>query len=137
MKNTSFKRNIPHGILLVLSLAAAGAGGWLVSEQLGTMSSTLRDGTATALEVYVGQSLIVVGAAVLGAGLIGVLLALALVVVRALLPTAPAVVEEARDESAQDVVADAPEQTEPAEETSTGDADAASETTEQTAPALR
>lgn len=128
MKNTSLKRNLPHGILLVLSLAAAGLGGWLVSEQLGTMTSTLRDGTATGVEVYVGQSLIVVGAAVLGAGLIGVLLALALVVVRGLMPAAPLV--EAGDATAQHVVDDAAEQTSP------GDADADSETAAQ-APALR
>lgn len=76
-------------ILLIVSLAATGVGGWLIAGQIGTMTSTLLDGTATGVEVYVGQSLVVVGAAVLGAGLIGLLLALGLTAARALVP-APA-----------------------------------------------
>ena len=52
------------------------------------MTTTLMDGTATGVEVYVGQSLVVVGAVVLGAGLVGLLLSLGLVAARTLVSTA-------------------------------------------------
>lgn len=92
--NKSLTRSIGFWLLLVLSLAATGVGAWLISGQLGTMTTTLTDGTATGVEVYVGQSLVVVGAAVLGAGIIGILIAIALTAVQALIPTpTPAVVE--------------------------------------------
>jgi UPF0716 family protein affecting phage T7 exclusion len=92
--NKSLTRSIGFWLLLVLSLASAGVGGWLIAGQLGTMTSTLLDGTATGIEVYVGQSLVVVGAALLGAGVIGILIAVALSAVQALLPSpAPVVVE--------------------------------------------
>lgn len=91
--NKSLTRSIGFWLLLVLSLASAGVGGWLIAGQVGTMTSTLLDGTATGIEVYVGQSLVVVGAALLGAGVIGVLIAVGLSAVQALLPSpAPAVV---------------------------------------------
>ncbi|MGJ0388430.1 hypothetical protein [Microbacterium sp. CGR1] len=92
--NKSLTRSIGFWLLLVLSLASAGVGGWLIAGQIGTMTSTLLDGTATGIEVYVGQSLVVVGAALLGAGVIGFLVAIALTAVQALIPTtAPVVVE--------------------------------------------
>lgn len=92
--NKSLTRSIGFWLLLVLSLASAGVGGWLIAGQVGTMTSTLLDGTATGIEVYVGQSLVVVGAALLGAGVIGILIAIALTAVQALMPaTAPVVVE--------------------------------------------
>ena len=92
--NKSLTRSIGFWLLLVLSLASAGVGGWLIAGQIGTMTSTLLDGTATGIEVYVGQSLVVVGAALLGAGVIGFLVAIALTAVQALMPaTAPVVVE--------------------------------------------
>lgn len=92
--NKSLTRSIGFWLLLVLSLASAGIGGWLIAGQVGTMTSTLLDGTATGIEVYVGQSLVVVGAALLGAGVIGLLIAIALTAVQALMPaTAPVVVE--------------------------------------------
>ncbi|CAH0182644.1 hypothetical protein [Microbacterium foliorum] len=92
--NKSLTRSIGFWLLLVLSLASAGVGGWIIAGQLGTMTSTLLDGTATGIEVYVGQSLVVVGAALLGAGVIGLLISVALVAVQALVPsTTPVVVE--------------------------------------------
>ncbi len=92
--NKSLRRSIGFWLLLVLSLASAGIGGWLIAGQIGTMTSTLLDGTATGIEVYVGQSLVVVGAALLGAGVIGILVAVALSAVQAILPSpAPVVVE--------------------------------------------
>jgi UPF0716 family protein affecting phage T7 exclusion len=92
--NKSLTRSIGFWLLLVLSLAATAVGSWLISGQLATMTTTLTDGTATGVEVYVGQSLVVVGAVLLGAGIIGFLLVLGLTAVQALLPApAPAVVE--------------------------------------------
>ncbi|WP_181164194.1 hypothetical protein [Microbacterium foliorum] len=85
--NKSLTRSIGFWLLLVLSLASAGIGGWLIAGQIGTMTSTLLDGTATGIEVYVGQSLVVVGAALLGAGVIGILVAVALSAVQAILPS--------------------------------------------------
>nr|WP_201469986.1 hypothetical protein [Microbacterium hydrocarbonoxydans] len=92
--NKSLTRSIGFWLLLLLSLSSTGVGGWLIAGQIGTMTSTLLDGTATGIEVYVGQSLVVVGAALLGAGVLGILLAVALTAVQALMPAAkPAVVE--------------------------------------------
>mgnify|MGYP000863884521 CR=1 FL=1 len=95
--NKSLTRSIGFWFLLVLSLALAGVGGWLIAGQIGTMTSTLLDGTATGIEVYVGQSLVVVGAALLGAGVLGILLAIALTAVQALIPSAAPVVVEPID----------------------------------------
>lgn len=95
--NKSLTRSIGFWLLLVLSLASAGVGGWLIAGQIGTMTSTLLDGTATGIEVYVGQSLVVVGAGLLGAGVIGLLIAVALTAVQALLPSRTPVVVEPID----------------------------------------
>lgn len=86
--NKTLTRSAGFWLLVVVSLAAVGVGGWLIAGQVGTMTTTLLDGTATGIEVYVGQSLVVVGAVVLGAGLIGLLLSLGLVAARTLV-TAP------------------------------------------------
>lgn len=92
--NKSLSRSIGFWLLLVVSLATTAVGAWLISGQIGTMTTTLLDGTATGVEVYVGQSLVVVGAGVLAAGIVGILLTLGLVAARSLVPTpAPAVVE--------------------------------------------
>jgi hypothetical protein len=103
----SLTRSIGFWLLLVLSLASAGVGGWLIAGQIGTMTSTLLDGTATGIEVYVGQSLVVVGAALLGAGVIGFLVAVALSAVQALLPSpAPVVVEPIDGDTESDAADD-------------------------------
>jgi hypothetical protein len=102
--NKSLSRNIAFWLLLVLSLVSALVGGWLIASQLGTMTTTLLDGTATGVEVYVGQSLVVVGAAALGAGIVGVLLAVGLAAVSSLVPRRAIIAEEASpivDESAE------------------------------------
>lgn len=99
--NKSLTRSIGFWLLLVLSVASAAVGGWIISGQIGTMTSTLTDGTATGVEVYVGQSLVVVGAALLGAGVLGILLAVALTAVRSLIPTAAPVVVEPIDWTAE------------------------------------
>lgn len=95
MKKTSLTRSIPYWLLLVLSIAAVAVGGWLVWNSTTTMQTTLLDGTATNIEVYVGQAWITAGAAILAAGIIGLLLALGLAAARALIPAfAPVVADE-------------------------------------------
>ncbi|WP_233486825.1 hypothetical protein [Zhihengliuella sp. ISTPL4] len=82
--NKTLTRSAGFWLLIVISLAATAVGGWLIAGQIGTMTTTLMDGTATGVEVYVGQSLVVVGAVVLGAGLVGLLLSLGLAAARTL-----------------------------------------------------
>lgn len=92
--NKSLARSIGFWLLLILAIASTGVGGWLISDQISTMTATLTDNTATGVDVYVGQSLVVVGSALLAAGVLGILLAVALVAVQSLLPsTSPVVVE--------------------------------------------
>ena len=75
--NKTLTRSAGFWLLIVVSLAAVGVGGWMIAGQVGTMTTTLMDGTATGVEVYVG-------AVVLGAGLVGLLLSLGLVAARTL-----------------------------------------------------
>ncbi|KJL19715.1 hypothetical protein RN51_03059 [Microbacterium oxydans] len=103
--NKSLTRSIGFWLLLIVSLATTAVGAWLISGQIATMTTTLLDGTATGVEVYVGQSLVVVGAGVLAAGIVGILLTLGLVAARALVPAPATAVVEAIDWTA------APEQT--------------------------
>lgn len=110
----SLTRSISYWLLLVLSLVSAGVGAWLISDNASIMTAKLLDGTATGVEVYVGQPMIVVGAVLLGAGVIGVLLTLALAAAKSLVPAAaPVVVEpidwaaDAEDVAAPDATTDA------------------------------
>ena len=112
--NTSLTRNVPYWALLVLSVASAAVGGWLIAGQIGTMTTMLLDGTATNVEVYVGPSIVVVGAVLLGAGAIGILLALVLAAATALLRAPAPVVESAESadqgpESEIDAATDTPQ----------------------------
>src|SRR5688500_18477333 len=82
-------RRIPSWGLVAASLAPAGYGAMLLAEKLGTMTTTLTDGTATGVEVYVGQSQAVFGAVLVGAGVVGILLALTVASLATLRPSAP------------------------------------------------
>ncbi|WP_186307506.1 hypothetical protein [Microbacterium sp. 1.5R] len=112
--NKSLTRSIGFWLLLVLSLASAGVGAWLVAGQVGSMTSTLLDNTATGVDVYVGQSLVVVGSVLLGAGIIGILIAVALSAVQSLLPAAAPVVVEPIDWAAEEPTAESPATEDPA-----------------------
>ncbi|HWI30822.1 MAG TPA: hypothetical protein VNT50_04985 [Microbacterium sp.] len=79
-------RSIPFWGLVVLSLASIAVGGWVALSQIGSMNAALTAGTATGVEVYGGQSIAVIGSIVLGAGVVGLLLALAVASARALVP---------------------------------------------------
>ena len=90
----SLLRSVPFWVIVIVSLATALFGGWLVVDRLSVMTRTLTDGSATGVEVYVGQSLVGLGAALIAAGLIGFVLALGIAVVRSFVPEqAPAAVE--------------------------------------------
>ncbi|WP_147040385.1 tetraspanin family protein [Microbacterium aerolatum] len=108
MNKTALTRSIPYWLLLVLSIAAVAVGGWLVWDKTNTMEITLLDGTATNVEVYVGQAWITAGAAILAAGVIGILLALVLAAAKALIPAATPVVVEPIDWTADDDTLTAP-----------------------------
>ena len=118
-------RSIPFWGLVLVSLATAVAGALLLVDKLGSMTTTLTDGSATGVDVYVGQSVAVLGAILLGAGVIGILLALAVAAAAGLRPVAPVEVvgpidwsaDDASELDAADVAdpAEAPEVTEPEE----------------------
>jgi hypothetical protein len=82
-------RSIPFWILIAGSLASIALGTWLVVDKIATMSATLLDGTATGVEVYGGQSWVTLGAALVGAGLVGLVASLFLAVLRSFVPVAP------------------------------------------------
>ena len=82
-------RSIPFWGLVLVSLATAVAGALLLVDKLGSMTTTLTDGSATGVDVYVGQTVAILGAILLGAGVIGVLLALAVATAAGLRPVPP------------------------------------------------
>lgn len=94
-------RSIPFWALVAASLATALYGAALLVDKLGVMTTTLTDGTATGVEVYVGQSVAVLGAILLGAGIVGILIALAVAAAATLRPHAPVEVVEPIDRSSE------------------------------------
>jgi hypothetical protein len=73
--------SIPFWALLVLSLAAVSGGLVIVFRQIDAMQAVLNDPNATVVTVYVAQSWAIVGAAVLGAGALGLAATLAVAAV--------------------------------------------------------
>lgn len=90
----SLIRSIPFWALIVLSVASAAVGGWIVADKLALMESALINGTQTGIEIYVGQPLVGLGAVLIGAGVVGVLLALAIAAAATLRPAAAVEVVE-------------------------------------------
>jgi hypothetical protein len=88
-------RSIPFWLLVVGSLASVAAGAFVLLDRLGGMDARLTAGTATSNDVYVGQIWAVLGTVLVGAGLVGLALALTLGALRSLLPAPAAVAEEA------------------------------------------
>ena len=87
-------RSIPFWGLVVVSLATV-AGGWFITtDKIASMTTTLTDGTATGVDVYVGQSLAQLGGILIGAGIVGILLALGIAALSTLRPHAPVEVVE-------------------------------------------
>lgn len=88
-------RSVPFWTLLGGSVVAIGVGAYLLVDKLGIMAATLADGTATGVEVYAGQIWAVLGAILIGAGLIGLALIATLAVLRSFAPAATAEVVDA------------------------------------------
>lgn len=84
----SLLRSIPFWILVVASLVSAAFGSWILKGKLDAMTATLTDGSATAVDVYVGPSIALLGAILIGVGVIGILLALAVAAAASLRPKA-------------------------------------------------
>lgn len=73
--------SIPFWVLLVLSLASVIGGLVIVFQQIDAMQAVLNDPNATVVTVYVAQSWAIVGAALLGAGALGLVATLAVAAV--------------------------------------------------------
>jgi len=71
-------RSVPYWVLVVGSLGVGAVGLWLTLDKLGVMTATLADGSATGVEVYAGQSWASLGSIMIGAGVVGLALALTL-----------------------------------------------------------
>lgn len=71
-------RSIPFWVLVGGSVVAIGGGVYLLVNKLTIMADTLTDQTATGVEVYPGQIWAAFGAILIGAGLVGLALALTL-----------------------------------------------------------
>jgi hypothetical protein len=116
----SLVRSIPFWILLVGSVATSVFGAWLAVTTLGTMSTALTAGTATPVDVYVGQVWAIVGGVLIATGILGLALVLVLGVLRSFVPVTDVEIIEALDWSDDELVADeapiasAPVATEPA-----------------------
>ncbi len=95
---TNLTRSVSFWALIAGSLAAVGGGTWTAVSHIRTMTKTLKDGSATGVEVYAGQAWAVLGAVVLGAGLVGLVIALSLSAARALTPAATVVVDSSDDD---------------------------------------
>ena len=98
----SLVRSIPFWILLAGSIATSAFGAWLAVNTLSTMSVALTDGTATPVDVYVGQVWAIVGGILIATGIVGLALALVLAVIRSFVPVTDAEIIEALDWSADD-----------------------------------
>lgn len=100
----SLLRSIPFWILVVASLISAAFGSWILKGKLDAMTATLTDGSATAVDVYVGPSIALLGAILIGVGALGILLALAVAAAASLRPKGEVVVVEAIDWSDEEVI---------------------------------
>ncbi|WP_424448039.1 dinucleotide-utilizing enzyme [Microbacterium arborescens] len=87
-------RSIPFWILIAGSVAAIGGGAYILVDKLGNMQTTILDNTATGVDVYVGQIWGVFGGILVGAGIVGLALALAVAALRSLVATPPRGVAE-------------------------------------------
>src|SRR4051794_5037061 len=103
----SLLRSIAFWILVAVSIISVAVGAWIFSNRLALMTATLTDGSATAVDVYVGPSVALFGAVLVGAGVVGILLALTVAAAASLRPKAPVEVVEPidwTDEESIDIV---------------------------------
>lgn len=98
----SLVRSIPFWILVAGSIATAAIGAWLTVDKLGAMSTALTAGTATPVDVYVGQVWAIVGGILIATGIIGLALALVVAAVRSFVPVTDLEILESLEWSAED-----------------------------------
>ncbi|MFT4214562.1 MAG: dinucleotide-utilizing enzyme [Microbacterium sp.] len=98
--STRLSRSVPYWILVAGSAASIAGGAYLLVDKLGGMDTRLTDGSATSNDVYVGQIWAVFGAILVGAGLVGLALALTLGALRAFSADTASDPETATDEVA-------------------------------------
>ena len=99
-------RSVPYWALVAGSVAAGGVGLWLTLDKLGVMTNAILDGSATGVDVYVGQSWAVLGSILIGVGLIGLAFALTLAAGASLVKRAEPVVVVADSFDDADDIAD-------------------------------
>lgn len=104
MTSPRLTTSIPFWALVGGSAVAIAGGAYLLVTTLDVMSTKLLDGTATGVEVYPGQVWGVLGAILIGAGLIGFALALTLGALRSLAPAAAVEVVDAPAWEETDVI---------------------------------
>jgi len=142
----SLWRSASFLVLLIASIASLALGAWIVLSKIGTMTTTLTATTQSptaSLDVYGGQSWIVFGSALVGAGLIGIFAALALATLSSILPAAAAPVAEiaateadaAAEPNAVDVPTAAAQPSTPAAQTAAAQTTAAADKAPAAAPA--
>ncbi len=90
-------RSIPFWGLVVVSVATIVGGWYVTTDKIGSMTRTLTDGSATGVDVYVGQTIAQLGSILIGAGVIGVLLALGIAALSTLRPQPPVEIVEPID----------------------------------------
>lgn len=96
-------RSIPFWLLLAASLALTVAGAWLVIDRVARIQAGVVAQTAEgAIEVYAGPSIAIAGAVILGAGLVGLMLTLAVATASTLRPHPAIEVVEPIDWDADD-----------------------------------
>jgi hypothetical protein len=100
----SLLRSIPFWILVAVSVVTLAVGAWILTSRLGLLTMGLTENTATAVDVYVGPSVALFGAVLVGAGVIGILLALAVAAAASLRPKPPVEVVEPIDWDADEEV---------------------------------
>jgi len=105
----SLLRSIPFWLLIVGSLATVVYGTWLFIVTTGSITAGLVAQTASTTDVYVGPSFALLGAILVGTGLIGLALALVLGVVRSLIPAPVVEIVEPIDWNDEDEVVEVTE----------------------------
>ncbi len=103
-------RSIPFWGLVVVSVATIVGGWYITTDKISSMTTTLTDGSATGVDVYVGQTIAQLGSILIGAGVIGVLLALGIAALSTLRPQPPVEIVEPIDGTSEaETAEEAPE----------------------------
>lgn len=114
MPTTRLSHSIPFWVLVGGSVVSIAGGAYVLVTKLDLIATSITDGTATGVEVYAGQIWAVLGAILVGAGLVGLALALTLGALRSFASPAVDVVEIVDAPAWEEDVVAAPAAAEPA-----------------------